>query len=227
MRCPTCRKEFHAQPDGLESYFFEKPISPRVNAFSFSVQLCPACHNAIVIYREGFANDKFDSPHIREVATEEIVHPHQRSSSLPDEVPEAYALDLQEASVALEYSPKASAALARRLLQKTLREELGIKKKDLSLEIDEFIERSSAPTYLRDAVDAIRSVGNFAAHPLKNTNTGEIVEVEEGEAEWLVEVLESLFDFVFVQPKRLQARRDTLNDKLRSMGKPELKGTDA
>lgn len=227
MRCPTCRKEFHAQPDGIESYFFEKPKAPRVNAFSFSAQLCPACHNPIVIYTEGFANERVDSVRIWEISSQQIVYPHQRSSNLPDEIPEAYAQEFQEAAVAVEYSPKASAALSRRLLQKTLREELKIKRRDLSLEIDDFIENFNAPTYLRDAVDAIRSVGNFAAHPLKNTNTGEIVEVEEGEAEWLLEVLESLFDFTFVQPKRLQVRREALNEKLRTMGKPELKGGEA
>jgi hypothetical protein len=68
-----------------------------------------------------------------------------------------------------------------------------------------------------------RNVGNFAAHPLKDTNTGEIVEVDPGEAEWLLDVNESLFDFVFVQPKRLQAGKIQLNEKLKSIGKPAMK----
>jgi hypothetical protein len=76
---------------------------------------------------------------------------------------------------------------------------------------------------LNDAIDAIRNVGNFAAHPLKDTNTGEIVEVEPGEAEWLIEVLEALFDFTFVQPKRLEERRKKLNAKLTTLGKPPMK----
>ena len=124
----------------------------------------------------------------------------------------------------MDYSPKASAALSRRLLQRVLREQLAIKRRDLSLEIDAFIETSGAPTYLTNAMDAVRTVGNFAAHPLKNTNTGEIVDVEEGEAQWLLDVLSSLFDFVFVQPKRLAARREALNKKLAAAGKPALKG---
>jgi hypothetical protein len=33
-------------------------------------------------------------------------------------------------------------------------------------------------------IDAIRNVGNFAAHPLKSTNTGLILDVEPSEAEW-------------------------------------------
>jgi hypothetical protein len=86
-------------------------------------------------------------------------------------------------------------------LQHLLREELKILHKTLDKEIAEFISRTGIPTPLAEAVDAIRVVGNFAAHPTKNTSTGEVLDVEPGEANWLVDVLESLFDFLFVQPK--------------------------
>jgi len=128
-----------------------------------------------------------------------------------------------EASAVLPISPKASAALNRRILQDVFREELGIRKSSLAQEIDEFIERTDVPSYLTEAIDAVRNIGNFAAHPLKDTNTGEIVEVEAGEAEWLLEVNEALFDFVFVQPKRLAERKSNLNAKLSSLGKPPMK----
>jgi hypothetical protein len=58
---------------------------------------------------------------------------------------------------------------------------------------------------------------------MKTTNTGEIVEVEPQEAEWLLSLLEQLFDFYFVQPARAQARRDALNAKLQAAGKPPMK----
>jgi len=76
------------------------------------------------------------------------------------------------------------------------------------------------PTLLRDGIDAIRNVGNFAAHPNKNTSTGEIVDVEPGEAEWLLHVLEGLFDFFIVRPKQMAAKKAALNRKLIGMGKP-------
>jgi hypothetical protein len=47
--------------------------------------------------------------------------------------------------------------------------------------------------------------------------------VELGEAEWNLDVLESLFDFYFVQPARAKAKRDALNKKLADAGKPPLK----
>lgn len=79
------------------------------------------------------------------------------------------------------------------------------------------------PSWLAENVDAVRIVGNFAAHPAKDTNTGEIVDVELGEAEWLLDVLEGLFDFYFVQPAIAKAKRDALNAKLKAAGKPEMK----
>lgn len=69
----------------------------------------------------------------------------------------------------------------------------------------------------------MRNIGNFAAHPIKSTNTGEIIDVEPGEAEWLLDVLEGLFDFYFVQPAILKAKRDKLNQKLVDAGKPPMK----
>ena len=95
---------------------------------------------------------------------------------------------------------------------------------NLANEIVQFLELKDVPSYLAEAVDAIRNIGNFAAHPLKDTHTGEIVEVEPGEAEWLLDVLESLFDFAFVQPKRLEQKKKNLNQKLKSSGKPPMKG---
>jgi hypothetical protein len=46
---------------------------------------------------------------------------------------------------------------------------------------------------LASAVDAVRNVGNFAAHPIKSKSTGDVLDVEPGEAEWLLDALERLF----------------------------------
>lgn len=104
-----------------------------------------------------------------------------------------------------------------------IREEAGIKKTNLSLEIDELIKNGGLPSRINEAVDSIRVIGNFAAHPIKYENTGEIVDVEPGEAEWNLDVLDMLFDYYFVQPEILKTRRDALNTKLAAAGKPPLK----
>ena len=49
------------------------------------------------------------------------------------------------------------------------------------------------------------------------------MEVEPGEAEWLLDVLEGLFDFYFVQPAILAKKRQALNRKLQEAGTPPMK----
>jgi hypothetical protein len=121
----------------------------------------------------------------------------------------------------LPVSPKASAALSRRLLQHLLREYGGHKAGNLEKEIKKAMP--TLPAYLSNALDAVRHVGNFAADPIKSGSTGEIVDVEPGEAEWLLDTVEALIDFYVIEPARLAARRAALNEKLADAGKPELK----
>ncbi len=44
--------------------------------------------------------------------------------------------------------------------------------------------------------------------------------MEDGEAEWNLEVVEMLFDFCFVQPAIAAKRKADLNTKLKDAGKP-------
>lgn len=132
-------------------------------------------------------------------------------------------MDYREAASVLADSPKASAALSRRCLQHVLREKAGVKPQDLAKEIDEVIASGKLPSHLAEAIDAVRNIGNFAAHPIKSTSSGEVLPVEPGEAEWNLDVLDGLFDFFFVQPELLKKRRAALNSKLSSAGKPPVK----
>jgi len=144
-------------------------------------------------------------------------------SPISTDVKEQYAADYREACLVLADSPKASAALSRRTLQLLLREEARVKISNLSNEIDEVLASGKLPSHLAEAIDAIRILGNFAAHPMKSTNTGEILDVEPGEADWTLDVLEGLFDFYFVQPAILRSKKDALNKKLAEAGKPPMK----
>jgi len=155
---------------------------------------------------------------------EYLVRPKAISRSpIPKEVPEKYAGDYKEACLVLADSPKVSATLSRRCLQKLLREVAGVKPGDLSKEIQEVIDSGKLPSDLSEAIDSIRNTGNFAAHPNKSLHTGEIFDVEPGEAEWSLDVIEDLFDFYFVRPAKTRAKKEALNKKLKEAGKPEMK----
>lgn len=143
--------------------------------------------------------------------------------TVPKEVTEAIANDYTEACLVLNDSAKASAALGRRCLQNLLVEKAGVTKGDLSKQIQQVLDSCKLPSHLEDSIDAIRNIGNFAAHPNKSISTGEILEVEPHEAEWTLDVLEDLFDFYYVQPHRVKARKAALDAKLADSGKPPMK----
>jgi hypothetical protein len=133
----------------------------------------------------------------------------------PAEVPENIAKDYAEACLVEPLSAKASAALARRCLQNILSEKV-VEKRDLNDQITEAITK--LPADLADNIDAIRVVGNFAAHPNKSKQTGVIVDVEQGEAGYLLDILGDLFDFYYVRPARSKARKDAIQAKIDEAG---------
>ncbi len=190
---------------------------------------CPntECQKKIIQLASGRPAYGFNGEIIRQLRTNETrqtVRPFTTNRPpVPPDVDDLFAKDYNEACLILNLSPKASAALSRRCLQNILREKAHVKKGDLSNEIQEVLDNCSLPTHLSSSIDAIRNIGNFGAHPLKSTSTGEIVDVELGEAEWLLDVIESLFDFYFVQPAILQTKKDALNKKLLDLGKPPMK----
>lgn len=143
----------------------------------------------------------------------------QRNSA-PQEVPAEVSNDFNEACLVESLSAKAAAALWRRCLQNMLHDQW-ITKRDLNQEIYEAM--TNLPTHLSEAIDAIRNIWNFSAHPIKYTQTWDIVDVEEWETEWILDTLEWLFDFYYIAPAKLKVKRDALNIKLQAAWKPDLK----
>jgi hypothetical protein len=70
------------------------------------------------------------------------------------------------------------------------------------------------PSYIAENIDAIRNIGTFAAHPLKDSASGQILAVEPIEAEWNLDVLDLLFDHSYVQPALAAQKRAALNTRL-------------
>jgi len=134
----------------------------------------------------------------------------------PPEVPIDIATDYTEAATILDDSPRASAALSRRALQLVLRDHLGAKGNNLEKEIDS-VSAHVGPSLII-SMHALRKIGNFGAHPNKDKLTLELIPVEAGEAEWSLDVLDELFQTVFIAPARSADRLAALNYKLTSAG---------
>jgi hypothetical protein len=225
MKCPHCKHNMYPQTsnaplgsDADGSWMLYQHRCAGCNHYSFILHLRPLRRSSItplsertyLVWPKGIARDP-----------------------VPSEVPAVLADDYIEACLVLADSPKASAALSRRCLQYLLREQaeikdkkganVRIKKGNLGDEIKQVLDDGHLPTHLANELDAIRNIGNFAAHPTKDTNTGEIVDVAPGEADWNLEVLEFLFDHYFVKPAVTKKKKGDLNKKLKAAGKPEMK----
>jgi hypothetical protein len=91
-------------------------------------------------------------------------------------------------------SPKASAALARRCLQGMIRNFWSVSKPRLVDEINTLQAMVDRQTW--EAIDALRKIGNIAAHMEKDVNL--IVDVDPDEARLLIELIETLFEEWYV-----------------------------
>lgn len=222
MKCPHCFTL--VQLNNLKAFRLPTPqFNVNHEYYVIQVGTCPNCNDITVILLQG----SDDAQSIREMTfverTKTVLYPTNTPRSIADGVPDPYKSEYIQASKVAELSPMASAAICRRILQNILHNHFKIKDRDLSKEIDIFINTISAPIQLKEDIDAIRHIGNFAAHPLKSQSTGQIIEVEPGEVEWLLDTLEALFDFAFIQPKQAEIRRLKLNEKLKDAGKPPMK----
>ena len=79
------------------------------------------------------------------------------------------------------------------------------KERNLKMEIDKLIATNKLPSYISDNLEIIRGFGNIAAHGMEDQASGEILDVEPNEAEFLLDVLELLFDLYFVQAAKMRA----------------------
>jgi len=215
MKCPHCNVGIYESLQRGTPYALPKGVQ-----WTPYFQVCPECKQDIV-YLECFSTS---TQTIEYIVERFIAYPSNPTlRQLPPEVPDPYRQDFVEAVAVLPLSPKASAALSRRNLQALIHDLAGVKGPNLDSEIQTIIDSGKVPSYVTEGLHAVRQLGNFAAHPIKSLTTGDVVPVEAGEAEWNLNVLESMFDFYFVQPAITAKRKAEMNKKLQDAGKPLLK----
>jgi Domain of unknown function (DUF4145) len=180
---------------------------------------CPECNGDIV--RIQHADQYLD-----DTAWTQVYPFGSSRGPLSSDVPASIVADYNQAAIVLPYSPKASAALSRRCLQAVLRQ-AGYTQKDLAVQIDAVLKETDArkalPTGVHNMLDAIRNFGNFSAHPITDQTTLQIIDVEDHEAEYCLDILDALFDHYYVRPADAKRKRAALDAKLKAAGKPPSK----
>ena len=123
-------------------------------------------------------------------------------------VPKSVNEDYEEANLILALSPKSSATLARRALQGMIRDFWGVSKNTLAEELKLIEEKCDAELYL--AMVGLKAVGNIGAHPERDINL--IVEIEPGEADTLVQLIQLLDQEWYVAREKRRQRVSRVHD---------------
>lgn len=221
--CPHCTKAIFIET--IETEIGEDTDS----SFGIISYVCPSCQKIVIKLIEMPKNNVFSmnktaiyNPEY--IKSKNTVYPQNiNRPPIPKEVPLKYATDYNEACLILNYSPKASATLSRRCLQSIIHDELNIDYNNLNREIDDVIKNQKFNSQILALLHSLREFGNFGAHSTKDTKSGEILEVEPGEAEYCLSILDAIFDFQFVQPAKYEEIKKDLNVKLKAAGKKEIK----
>lgn len=139
------------------------------------------------------------------------LRPQSSSKPQPNYIPAPLREDYQEACAIRDLSPKASATLSRRCLQGMIRDFCGISKKRLIDEIDalrDAHDKGAAPKGVDvesiEAIDHVRTIGNIGAHMEGDIN--QIIDVDPGEAQALIELIELLFDEWYIARHKRQEK---------------------
>ena len=180
--CPYCGIEYFVSSQ-LEKSDTLKFSGNRGEIVYCAWSICPKCNKASF----ALMGEHFDSPIY-------FSYPPASAMFLPDYIPAAIRQDYLEAVKIVGLSPKASATLARRCLQGMIHDFWDINEKNLNAEITAL--KTHIPRMQWEAIDAVRKIGNIGAHMEKDVEL--MVDVDPGEAEKLLKVIELLFKNWFI-----------------------------
>lgn len=191
FKCPYCnmvmsvssetnKKQYPSFNSGVgKHYSYETTFDQSCLEISFFK--CPNC-GQYTVFAKGVGS-----------AVEDVdlyIRPTSLAKQFPEYIPEAIRKDYSEACAILKLSPKSSATLARRCLQGMIRDFWEINESNLKKAIDNLENKIPAKQWA--VINAVRRLGNIGAHMEKDINL--IVEIDPGEAEKLINLIELLLD---------------------------------
>lgn len=207
IKCPHCSMGTAVEFDTLGAQYMHNRVNNPDTRYSIDYGHCqnPGCGLLIVRLKEEGEG--------RPLAARYVI-PRSRAAMKFSDVPPELVKDYEQANAVFDASPEASAALARRCLQRVIREHMGVKAPRLYDEIKAVADSGSVPRHLAEGLNKIMEIGGLATHPAHDEQKGVIVDVSRDEAEWTLEVLESLFKHCFVDPAEFERRTQRLRENL-------------
>lgn len=179
--CPHCHKHTaltpapvnykHGYEEGTTRAFWTKS-----NSYVWWIGVCNACHQPVLVLNDG-----------------DVVYPTPLPKPTEKDIPELIRSDLDEAKACFSAGAyRAAAVMARRAMQVAALDK-GATKDKLVAQITELQQSGKITTDLKDWADAVRWVGNDAAHP-----NG--VQVTKDDADDVMQLAEQFLHVLYVAP---------------------------
>lgn len=197
-RCPFCNREQTVIDQGRQITFADLTIDnadgPRRLVTKFVVCPNPECRKfsltASLHSLEVSGNRSYTGKHVK---TWSLVPP-SRARFFSVDIPQPVLQDYEEACIAVEFSPKVSAALSRRCLSEMLRDFWQVQPGRLG---DEFRQiKGTADPLTWEVIESVRKNGMIGGR--MDTEGAEILDTEPGEAELLIGLIETLIQDWYV-----------------------------
>lgn len=194
MECPHCHSEYTTKP-----HYFALG-EDQDGTWQISSARCDVCDRLIVnvCLKDGPSYPGWPQPLSR--------------PDLPAEVPGEYADDYHAACRVSVYSPESAAALGRRALHRLLATKANAGNDGLLDQIRRVVLGSEMPPYLKQGLQTFVRVARLDTNPSKSQSPDTLAAVAPGEVEWLLDLLESLFELYFIQPARLSSKQMRLEE---------------
>jgi len=239
MKCPFCRHDIAA---AWQHYFIQSDdLGRKLNQFLPQLQTTALRHGVgvpVTVYARWLKCQNTECQEIVvQITSAEHGKPEDSWIALPKRpaipllhelVTEPFRQDYLEACTILEDSPRMSAVLSRRLLADLLEKYAGLKQYALAQRIDEFINDTRHPLWIRENLHYLREMGDFGAHtqqdktvvtstvpaPANVTAEPVIINVDKQEAEWTLTIIADLFEYFIIAPQRDKVIRAGFDKKL-------------
>jgi hypothetical protein len=215
--CPFCQNAQTVSGEKYHSYVHPIKVGQSKHgaiALRFIATGCsnPNCKEVALTVITGTLDTEYRQAYrLKDKISNHAIWPESSHKPQPTFIPPPIVQDYVEACRIRDLSPKASATLSRRCIQGMIRDFCGISKATLFAEIEELksrVENNTAPNGVTpetlEAIDHLRSIGNIGAHMEKDINI--IVDVDPGEAQALIELIELLFGEWYVARNSRQTK---------------------
>ena len=205
-----------------------EPMNEAHIAWSYKLTTCPSCKESVIMI--GLAEPGSPGCDGLYFLSEHLVYPFSiQRIKISDAVPEYIQQDYREACGILDRSPKASAAMARRVLQSVLREQ-GYVFDRLYEQINDVLNESGSdrtlPEALKRKVDAVRNVGNMSAHPFEAADGTGIIDVSQGDADFCLDIVGEVILHYYTDRTEVEEKIADIDKKLDKADKKPIRRPD-